>query len=140
MTRHQIWSYHFKHSVVATEELKRRQTQMEVAQKLIQDCATRWNSAFYMLERLVEMRWPICAVSSDETVTKRDDRYLELKTEQWDMAKELVAILKPLEIATTFLSYEENTTISVILPIVFSLVEGLKESSEDSTNLKLFKN
>ena len=47
---------HFKHSVVATEELKRRQIQMEVAQKkLIQDCATRWNSAFYMLERLVEM-------------------------------------------------------------------------------------
>ena len=38
---------HFKHSVVATEEPKRRQAQMEVAQKkLIQDCATRWNSAF----------------------------------------------------------------------------------------------
>ena len=68
---------------------------MEVAQKkLIQDCATQWNSAFYMLERLVEMRWPICAVLSDDTVTKRDDRYLELRTERWDMAKELVATLK----------------------------------------------
>ena len=55
------------------------------------------------------------------------------------MVKELVAILKPLEIATAFLSYKENT-ISVILPIIFSLVEGLKESSEGSTNLKLFKN
>ena len=41
---------HFKHSVVATEELKRRQMQMAVAQKkLIQDCTTRWNSTFYML-------------------------------------------------------------------------------------------
>ena len=131
---------HFKHSIVATEELKRRQTQMEVAQKkLIQDCATRWNSAFYMLERLVEMRWPICAVLSDDTVTKRDDRYLELRTEQWDMAKELVATLKPFEVATTFLGYEENTTISVILPVIFSLVEGLKECSEDSATLKQFK-
>ena len=115
---------HFKHSTVATEELKRRQTQMEVAQKkLIQDCATRWNSAFYMLERLVEMWWPICAVLSDETVTKRNKRYLELKTEQWDMAKELVAILKPLEIATAFLSYKENT-ISVILPITYLQFSG----------------
>ena len=47
---------HFKHSVVAKEELKRRQAQMEVAQKkLIQGCATRWNSALCMLERLVEI-------------------------------------------------------------------------------------
>ena len=113
---------------------------MEVAQKkLVQDCATRWNSIFYMLERLVEMRWPICAVLSDENVTKRDGRYLELRTEQWDMAKEIVAVLKPFEVATTFLSYEENTTISVILPVIFSLVEGLKESEEDSPTLKQFK-
>ena len=87
----------------------------------------------------MEMRWPICAVLSDDTVTKRDDRYLELRTEQWDMAKELVATLKPFEVATTFLSYEENTTISVILPVIFSLVEGLKECSEDSATLKQFK-
>ena len=87
----------------------------------------------------MEMRWPICALLSDDTVTKRDDRYLELKTEQWDIAKELVAILKPFEVATTFFSYEENTTISVISPVVCSLVEGLKENSEDSANLNHFK-
>ena len=47
---------HFKYNAVVTKELKQRETQMEVAQKqLTQDCATRWNSAFYMLERLVEM-------------------------------------------------------------------------------------
>lgn len=52
------------------------------------------------------------------------------------MAKELVAVLKPFEVATTFLSYEENT---VILSVIFSLVEGLKECSEDSALLKQFK-
>lgn len=72
-------------------------------------------------------------------MTKRDDRYLELRTDQWDMAKELIATLKPFEVATTFLSYKENTTISVILPVSFSLVEGLKECSEDSATLKQFK-
>ena len=73
---------HFKHSVEATEELKRRQVQMETgSKKLIQDCATRWNSSFYMLEHLVEMRWPISAVLSDEGATKRSDRSLDLKSE-----------------------------------------------------------
>ena len=60
---------------------------MEVAQKT----ATRRNS-FYMLERLVEMRWPIGAVLSDDAVTKSDDKYLELRSEEWDMAKEFVAM------------------------------------------------
>lgn len=36
---------HFKRSIVATEELKRRQAQMEITQKkLIQDCATGGNA------------------------------------------------------------------------------------------------
>ena len=131
---------HFKHSVVATEELKRRQVQMETgSKKLIQDCATRWNSSFYMLERLVEMRWPISAVLSDESVTKRSDRSLDLKSEQWTLAEELVKILRPFEVATTFFSYEENSSLSCILPVIFGLVEKLKESSEDCPAIRQFK-
>ena len=49
---------------------------------LIQSCATRWNSCYEMLLRLLEMRWPVSAVLSDDSVTKRSDRYLELKNEQ----------------------------------------------------------
>ena len=84
------------------------------------------------------MQWPICTVLSDDTVIMSDDKYLELRTKQWDIAKELVAVVKPFEVAMTFFSHEENT-ISVILPVVCSLVEGLKENSEDSANLKHFK-
>ena len=43
---------HFNHSVVASEELKRRQAQMELREKkLVQECATRWNTSFYMLDK-----------------------------------------------------------------------------------------
>ena len=45
----------FRHSVVATKELKRHQVQMETGSEFIQDCPTHWNSSFYMLERIVEM-------------------------------------------------------------------------------------
>ncbi len=95
---------HFHHSVVATEALKFPQEQMGVPlNKLFVACATRWNSNFDMLVRILEMKWPISAVLSDETVTKRSDRYLDFTTEQWVLAEELVKVLKPFKVATVFL-------------------------------------
>ena len=42
---------HFKHSVVATKE---KQVQLNIKQHhLIQDVSTRWNSTFFMINRLV---------------------------------------------------------------------------------------
>ena len=65
-----------------------------------------------MIERLLELRWPICAVLSDVNVTKRNDRYLDLKQEQWDLLQELKDVLHPLQVATTYLSSEFNISIS----------------------------
>ena len=95
---------HFRHSVVASEALKKQQQQMGVEQKrLIQSCVTRWSSCYEMLSRLLEMRWPISAVLSDDSVPNRSDSYLDLKSEQWAIAEELVTVLRPLQIATTFI-------------------------------------
>ena len=122
---------HFKHSVVATEELRKRELQMDLQQKLVQDCPTRWNSIFYMLERLVELRWLVSAVLSDERITKRSDRYLDLKSEQRILAEELMKALHSIEVASTFLSCEENTSISCVLPVVCGLVKHLEQPSTD---------
>ena len=82
---------HFHHSVVATTELKRRCLQMELAKKtLVKDCAMRWNSSLYMLQRLLQLMWPVTAVLSDDSVTKRTDRHLDLKAEKWSLASDLV--------------------------------------------------
>jgi len=84
---------HFSHSVVATVALKEKQNQMNNtdAKKLINSCATRWNSTYEMLECLLKLCWPIVAVLSDELVTKRSDRYLDFKTEQWKLVEDLVS-------------------------------------------------
>ena len=58
-----------------------------------------------MLERLLELRWPISAVLSDEA---RSECYLDLKTDQWEIAVQLIKVLKSFDIATTFFSCEEN--------------------------------
>ena len=53
-----------------------------------------------LIERIVETRWPISAVLSDEKVTKRSDRYLDLKNEQWELAKRLLGPLQQIETTT----------------------------------------
>ena len=112
------------------------------AKKLINSCPTRWNSTYEMLQRVLKLRWPITAVLSDETITKRSDQYLDLKTEQWKLTKDMVAVLEPFTIATTFFSYEENVSISSVFAILHGLLEKLKlkeNSASDSKIIKDFK-
>lgn len=48
---------HFKRSSLATDALTQHQLQILLPQKkLKQDIATRWNSTFYMVQWLLEMR------------------------------------------------------------------------------------
>ena len=58
---------HFRKSEPTLRALRSRQKDMRV---LIQDISTQWNSTYYMIEHLIEQRWPITAVLSDHTVTK----------------------------------------------------------------------
>ena len=92
-----------------------------------------------MLDRLVKLHWPVTAVLSDETVTKRSDQFLDLKTEQWNISAELLKVLEPFDIATTFFSYEENPSISCVLPVLHGLMEKLSISSDDFTEVRQFK-
>ena len=105
---------------------------MGVEQKrLIQSCVTRWSSCYEMLSRLLEMRWPI-----SDSVTKRSDRNLDLKSEQWAITEELVTVLRPLQIATTFIQYENNTSLSCVLPVIHGLDLSLQPSTYDSSAVR----
>ena len=132
---------HFHHSVVALEALKRKQAQMSMSgKKLVTSCVTRWNSTYEMLDRLLKLRWPITAVLSDGEVTKVSDRYLDLKSEQWKLAEDLVTILEPFSIATTFFSYEENVSMSAVYPILNGILNQLATSQpSESVVIKQFK-
>ena len=72
-------------------------------------------------------------------MTKRPDRYLDLKTEQWELAEEMVRVLQPFAVATTFFSYEENVSLSCVLPVLYGLMEGLMEEKNDHAVVAKFK-
>ena len=71
---------HFNHSVVSTQALLKKQSDCQDSRanskplKLIQDAATRWNSSFLMMKRLLLLRVPLYAVLHDDAVTKVSDR------------------------------------------------------------------
>ena len=71
-----------------------------------------------MIKSLFNSRWPITAVLSDESVTKRQYRYLDLSSDNWLTLEDLSKVLEPLEVATVFLSRETNVSLSTVLPVV----------------------
>ena len=131
---------HFRKSELATTALRKRQDQMQVEQhNLVQDVATRWNSTYFLIERLLEQRWPVTAVLSDPSVTKYSDRSLDLTSEQWNLLAELKPVLHVLQVATTFLSAEYNVSISALQPIVHGLTRSMEVTEEDSPAIRQCK-
>ena len=127
----------FHKSELATAALRRRQEQMQAEQhSLVQDVPTRWNSTYFMIERLLEQHWPVTAVLSDQSVTKPSDRSLDLMTEQWNLLSELRPVLHLLQVATTYLSDEYNVSVSAVLPILLGLIKSM-EVTEESLPLSL---
>ena len=72
---------HFHHSALATDalcacQIAHTDASSSVEQrpvKVIQDVSTRWNSVFYMLQRLVKLKLPIMAVLEDDSVTYKPE-------------------------------------------------------------------
>ena len=104
--------------------LREKQKQLSVPQHhLIQDVATRWNSTYFMLERLHEQRWAIYAVLYDEQETQSQHKHLYLKEDQWKLIEQLCTALKPLQVATTALCEAEIVSIALVYPVINGLLK-----------------
>ena len=119
---------HYKHSNIALQTLRRIQNQLNIPQhSLIHDQATRWNSSYYMLLRLIEQKTALLAAGAESACSH------ELRVEQWNLADKLVHLLQPFEEATREASGDYSSA-SVTIPIVNSLKRSLIVST-DSTGL-----
>ena len=123
---------HFKHSTVAMGALTERQKLLKVPEhSLVQDVATRWNSTYFMYERLAEQRVAIYTVIHDDKVTPPRQRHLDLSVDQWDLLSQLLVVLKPLQMATAALCAEKTLSASLICSVVDGLLKHHLKIKED---------
>ena len=119
---------HYKHSTVSFQTLKQMQAQLGVPQHtLLQDVSTRWNSSFYMLQRLIEQRTALLASGAACACM------IELRAQQWNLAEKLVHLLQPIEEATREVSGDYSSA-ALVIPIVNSLQQSLTTTAESTTD------
>lgn len=80
--------------------------------KLKQECPTRWNSCYAMLDRILKIK---DAVISTLALLRSD---LSLQTREWEIIEAVVPILKPFYEVTTEISAEKSVTLSKVLVFV----------------------
>lgn len=79
---------------------------------MIQDVPTRWNSSYYMLERLLENKRAVFVYHSEAS----NFNYV-LTKQQWDLLENVLALLKPFEEATKYVSMSQNLISEVIATV-----------------------
>ncbi|CAG9788285.1 unnamed protein product [Diatraea saccharalis] len=107
--------------------------------KLNQDVQTRWNSVYYMLERLDKIKIPLSAA-----ITSLPGCPDNLNAEERVEVHECLCILKPVEQMTSIISGEQYPTLSCIIPLIRGVQAALKNCCSNSDvanrlNLKLLE-
>lgn len=112
---------HFKHSVRATLIATQKQMNLPTL-KVKQDVPTRWNSVLIMMERLLEIKDPLCLTVS--RLQKLADVFFDAT--EWQILQDCVKILKPAEELTKILSAESYCTISMVIPLIRGMQSSLR--------------
>lgn len=74
--------------------------------RLKKDVPTRWNSTYYMLKRIAEVKDPLIS-----TLALVNPQLQTLSLEEWEMVKETCEVLQPFEEVTVELSAERYVKI-----------------------------
>lgn len=118
---------HFKYSTKASYNLLKMQEQLKLdTLKLKQDVRTRWNSTFYMLERLLQVK-----ISLSATLPLLDSPPTNLDSNEWLLTEDVVALLRPFENVTAILSGEKYPTLSLVIPFVLRLRRAIDSKTPE---------
>src|SRR6266540_6538975 len=128
----------FKHLKKVQEELN-----YESILKPITDVSTRWNSTFYALSRLIELKHAIVYLPSRLVADKniennKDGRRLEkvmLSSREWEILSKIIEILTPFEELTNKFSDKNYVTLSLLYPYIRILIKHLEKEVSIDENL-----
>ncbi|KAL0811965.1 hypothetical protein ABMA28_009363 [Loxostege sticticalis] len=112
---------HFNHS--GYKKLHEIQEELNLPKnKLHQDVLTRWNSTYYLLERISEQRRAISVYFTEA----HNLNFNNLTSSQWEIVQQLIILLKPFEEITKITS-STLSPISDVIPHVATLLRYLQK-------------
>lgn len=105
-----------KYSNVASYKVRETQKQMEYPMlKFKKDISNTWNSILFMLQRISEVKIPLCtelsSLSSHENLEPAD----------WEIIDDIIQLLKPVHKTTEELSREDYPALSRTIPLIGGL-------------------
>ena len=123
---------HFNHSYNSCYILKKKQVDLQhKTLSLIQDVQTRWNSTYFMAERIINQQQPLCAA------------LLELKKgelmptdAEFSALESYCKVMKPLVDITEAIGAEKWVTVSTVSPLLYKLLNCYFTSSPDDSVLE----
>ena len=128
---------YFHMSVKASEELCNAQKSdgFDTPLKLINEVETRWNSTFFMLERIAKLH-----TSVTTALCRMEKHHMCITGEELAQINTAVLALRPFDMATREMSGEQFLTSSLIIPMVQMLKEHMNDlSGENSVAAELAK-
>ncbi|GBP64730.1 Zinc finger BED domain-containing protein 4 [Eumeta japonica] len=117
---------HFHNSNTAQDELKAIQKRLnQTPLKILQECTTRWNSTFYTLERILQVKESLCLYAST------NNKIPQLTSEEWMLIDKVITLLRPFEEVTKELS-AADVSVPSLIPLIATLERILNDF--DSTD------
>jgi len=124
----------FEHSPVEALALSQIVVPEDVASRnLTQNVITRWGSTYLALCRLYTM-WPRMSVFFRSTTLTADQRKRKLLNRDWDVLRQLIAVLSPAFEVTK----ASDKTAATLAEIFFLVVALRKTMLEDTLNVPVF--
>lgn len=112
---------YFKKSTLGWTKLKKYQEQAgKIPKRPLQSVPTRWNSTYFMLQRLLEIKEEINSALSNLNVN-----IVRITSTDWDACANICTILKPCVDVTKEVSAEKYITGSIVIPITTGLLSAL---------------
>ncbi|KAK1931613.1 Zinc finger BED domain-containing protein 4 [Phytophthora citrophthora] len=122
-------STYFHHSQKGSNRLEKLQADKKTPLDVMNDCPTRWNSTFTMLQRFVDLkgRWRSFFMYLETPAGKKefDDRSLPTP-EEWLTIRCLVILLAPFSVASDQLGAESYPTLVSLYFVISSLKAVLR--------------
>ena len=102
---------------------------------LINDVVTRWNSSYYMIERILEQQQPLCTTLLE--LKKGDLMSTDIEFSNIEL---FIQVMKPIVEITEALGAQQYVTISMLRPLLHKLLNSiLRNSDSDCRLIKMMK-